>query len=99
MPKKKEEAQSKSQKAKPKKWGVSAKEKEEHAERDLFVEEQTTNTIKEEILKMKVITSSVIAQKFNVRISVVKEILRELVEDNKIKTVIQSSRLKVFVPA
>ncbi|MFX1294445.1 MAG: hypothetical protein ACFFD2_06270 [Promethearchaeota archaeon] len=98
MPKKKV-TQSKPNKAKPKKWGVSAKEKEEHAERDIYIKENLLNTIKEEISKMKIITPSLIAQKYNFRISIIKKILKELVEKNKIKTYIYSNRLKVFVPA
>ncbi|MHA1649127.1 MAG: hypothetical protein ACTSYB_02945, partial [Candidatus Helarchaeota archaeon] len=97
MPKKKKSTSAKPKRAKPKKWGVSAKEKEEHAERDMFIEEDLIETIRKEVPKMKMITPSLVAQKFNVRISIVKKILRELAEENKIKTYIYSNRLKVYV--
>ena len=98
MPKKKD-TPSKPTKAKPKKWGASTKEKTEHFHRDIFVEEELISTIKEEVPKMKMITPSLVAQKYSVRISVVKQILRELIEANKIKSFIKTNKLKVFVPA
>ncbi|NVM31860.1 MAG: hypothetical protein HWN65_23675 [Candidatus Helarchaeota archaeon] len=98
MPKKKDKAAPKG-KAKRKKWGASDKEKEEHFERDIFIKENLIKTIKDEVPKMKMITLSSVAQKYNIRISVVKRILNDLVEENKIKPFIQSNRLKVFVRA
>ncbi|MHA1359855.1 MAG: hypothetical protein ACTSRC_17200 [Candidatus Helarchaeota archaeon] len=89
---------SKSKKSKPKKWGTATKPKEEHAKREIFIEEEIVATIKEEVPKMKMITPSLIAQKYNVRISIIKGILRELLEEKKIKTFIHTNKLRVYIP-
>ncbi len=87
------------EKSKVKKWGIATKEREEHATRDVFLDENTVNTIKDDILKLKMITPAVIAQKYNARISVVKQILRELLEENKIKKYATTNKLKIYVAA
>ncbi|HUX99735.1 MAG TPA: hypothetical protein VMV49_09295 [Candidatus Deferrimicrobium sp.] len=95
MPKKKD-ILDKPSKAQRKKWGGDDKEKEEHFERDILVTEETMKNIKEEISKMKMITPSTLAQKYNVRISVIKQILKDLSNQDKIKPVISTNKLKVF---
>ena len=97
MPKKSDA--SRPSKAQRKKWGASDKDKVEHFERDIFIEDELLNTIKAEVPKMKMITPSIISQKYNLRISLVKDILKELIEQKLIKQVITTNRLKVFIPA
>ncbi len=84
---------------KRKKWGGSDKDRDEHFERDIFLADDMKQTILQEVPKMKMITEAVVSQKYNIRISIVKEILRQLLTENKIKPYIKSSRLKVFTPA
>ena len=84
---------------KRKKWGSAEKEKDEHFERDIFVEDTLRQTIINEVPKMKMITHALVSQKYNIRISIVKQILKELLAENKIKPYIEANRLKVFVPA
>ncbi|NVM54010.1 MAG: hypothetical protein HWN66_09950 [Candidatus Helarchaeota archaeon] len=98
MPKKKAKP-STTPKAKRKKWGVSDKEKDEHFERDIYIEDDLMNTILKEVPKMKMITHSLISLKYNIRISLVKKILNDLLGEKKIKPYILSNRLKVYVPA
>lgn len=97
--KKKEEGQGKPAKSKPKKWGVATKEKEERAQREIMLEDDLIKTLKAEVPKMKMITLALIAQKYNLRISVAKLILKELIETEKIKPYFETNKLKVFVPA
>ena len=83
---------------KRKKWG-GGEDKTEHFERDLFVEDEMRQTIINEVPKMKIITHGIISQKYNIRISVVKQILKELLTAKKIKPYLQANRLKIFIPA
>ncbi len=92
-------AKPKQTKSKPKKWGTATKAKEDHAQREIVLEEEVYATIKEEVPKMKMITPSVLSQRYNIRISVIKNIIRELLEENKIKAVIHTNKLRVYVPA
>jgi len=84
---------------KRKKWGGDDTDKTDHFERDIFVEDEMRQTIIKEVPTMKIITHAIISQKYNIRISVVKQILKELLTAKKIKPYLQTNRLKVFVPA
>jgi len=87
------------EKGKIKKWGTAAKEKEEHFERALTADSELLNTIKDEIIKMRVITPNAIAQKYNIRISFAKQILENLAGNNEIKPYIMANKLRVYTTA
>jgi ribosomal protein S25 len=97
MPKKKEGSAKPTKSAGHKKWGGDDQEKEEHFQRDIYLDQEVMKNISEEISKTKMISPSMIAQKFNVRMSVVKHILKELSEQDKIKLAVSSNKLKIFV--
>lgn len=82
-----------------KKWGGTGEAKEERLEREISIEDELKTTILNEVPKMKMITHSAISLKYNIRISLVKEILNELVDANKIKPYMMTNRLKIYVPA
>lgn len=86
-------------KSKVKKWGTAAKEKEEHFERALTADSELRSTIKDEVSKMKLITPSAVAQKYSIRISLAKQILQELTQDNQIKPYIMANKLRVYTSA
>ncbi|MHA1267498.1 MAG: hypothetical protein ACTSRS_19845 [Candidatus Helarchaeota archaeon] len=98
MVKKKKDSSPKTS-GKRKKWGGAGRTSEDHFERDISVTDELKQTLLEEIPKMKMITPSILSQKYNIRISVIKHLLNELQAANKIKPYIYSRRLKVFVPA
>ena len=104
--KKQEEARQQAQdqgkgkeKGKVKKWGTAAHDKEERFERALTADNELLNTIKEEVSKMKLITPSAIAQKYSIRISLAKQILRDLTENNEIKPHAMANKLRVYTSA
>ena len=104
MTKKKQEEerqknQDKKEKGKTKKWGTAAKEKEDRLQRALVVENEMLTTIKDEVSKMKISTPGLLAQKYSIRISYAKKILRELTESNAIKPYVTANKLKVYTTA
>lgn len=87
------------EKSKTKKWGTAAKEKEERLQRALVVENDVLATIKDEVSKMRLITPALLAQKYSIRISYAKQLLRELTESNVIKPYVMANKLKVYTAA
>jgi ribosomal protein S25 len=87
------------ERSKTKKWGTAAKEKEERLQRALVVENEVLKTIKDEVSKMKLITPGLLAQKYSIRISYAKQLLRELTESNTIKPYIMANKLRVYTAA
>ena len=100
--KKQEEARQQGEdkeKSKTKKWGTAAKEKEERLQRALVVEDDVLKTIKDEVAKMRLITPGLLAQKYSIRISYAKQLLRELAESNVIKPYVTANKLRVYTTA
>ena len=64
--------------------------------RELFPDEATKKKIDEELTKAKGITPAYIADKFNIRVSTAKKILREAEENNIVKIITSSRRTKVY---
>lgn len=62
------------------------------------MDEELKSTIEEEMLKMKVITPTSISGKYNIRVSLAKEIISDLEHKGKIKLVDQNPRIKVYTP-
>jgi ribosomal protein S25 len=104
MTKKKQEQErqketDKKEKGKTKKWGTAAKEKEERLQRALVVENEVLTTIKDDVAKMRLITPGLLAQKYSIRISYAKQLLRELAESNVIKPYVMANKLRVYTTA
>lgn len=68
--------------------------------RDLFVPKETRDNIEKAIPKMKFITPSELSQKFGIRVSSAKDMLKELEKKKVVKKRedVSSPRLWVFVP-
>lgn len=64
--------------------------------RKILVEEATLESMEKEIPKMKVITPSEISDKYGIRVSIAKSILKRLEEKGLIKLVSSDRRLKVW---
>ncbi|MBS7247658.1 MAG: eS25 family ribosomal protein [Candidatus Jordarchaeales archaeon] len=67
--------------------------------RKILVDEATLESIEKEVPKMKVITPSEVSDKYGVRVSVAKSILKRLEEKGLIKLVSSDRRLKVWTGA
>ncbi len=65
--------------------------------RSILVDENLLKTMEKEIPKMKVITPSEVSDKYGIRVSVAKSILKNLEAKGIIKRVISDKRLKVWV--
>lgn len=87
------------EKGKVKKWGTAAKEKEDHLERALTGDNDLLTNIKDEVSKMKLITPSALALKYNIRISFAKQILQNMAENNEIKPYFMANKLRVYTTA
>ena len=64
--------------------------------RDLTPDEETKKKIDAEIRRAKGITPAYLADKFNIRVSTAKKILREAEENKIIKQVVSSRRTTVY---
>ena len=64
--------------------------------RDLFPDEDTKKKIDEELTKAKGLTPAYLADKFNIRVSTAKKILREAEENKIIERIISSRRTVVY---
>ncbi|MHA1754563.1 MAG: eS25 family ribosomal protein [Candidatus Odinarchaeia archaeon] len=89
----------------PKKIKVKAKvsskkkspvEKIEKNIREVEVKAEILENIKKEVPKMKVITPNQVATKYNIRLSVARDILGSLAEKGLIKQVGSNRRLKLY---
>lgn len=67
-------------------------------ERDAFIPNNMEKEIKESILKRKSILASDIALRYDIRVSTVKILLREMEKDGLIKLFDPSLKLKIYVP-
>jgi ribosomal protein S25 len=64
--------------------------------RDLFPDDETKKKIDEELARAKGITPEYLANKYNVRVSAAKKILKEAEAKNIIELVTSSRRTKVY---
>jgi ribosomal protein S25 len=64
--------------------------------RDLVPDDDTKKKINGELKRAKGITPSYLADKYNIRVSTAKRILREAEANNIVKKVISSRRTKVY---
>ena len=67
-------------------------------ERDAFIPTSLEEEIKESILKRKSILASDIALKYDIRISTVKLLLKQMEQQDVIKLFDPSLKLKIYVP-
>ena len=68
-------------------------------ERDAFIPTSLEEEIKEAILKKKSILASDIALKYDIRISTVKLLLKQMEQQGVIKLLDHSLKLKIYVPS
>ena len=68
-------------------------------ERDAFIPNPLEKEIKESILKRKSILASDIALKYDIRISTVKLLLKQMEQQGLIKLLDPSLKLKIYVPS
>jgi ribosomal protein S25 len=68
-------------------------------ERDAFIPSSLEEEIKESILKRKSILASDIALKYDIRISTVKLLLKQMEQQGVIKLLDPSLKLKIYVPS
>ncbi|MCS7385227.1 MAG: hypothetical protein NDF55_00610 [archaeon GB-1867-005] len=67
--------------------------------RDILVTDETISQMKREILKMSCITPSAVALKFNLRLSVAKDLLEEMEKKGEIILISKNRRLSIYKPA
>lgn len=67
-------------------------------ERDAFIPQSLENDIKEYILKKKTITATEVGTKFDVRVSTIKLLLKQYIEEGLIKLYDPTMKLKLYVP-
>lgn len=68
-------------------------------ERDAFIPNNLEEEIKESILKKKSILASDIALKYDIRISTVKLLLKQMEQQGVIKLLDPTLKLKIYVPS
>ncbi|MHA1671767.1 MAG: hypothetical protein ACTSV5_14510 [Promethearchaeota archaeon] len=68
-------------------------------ERDAFIPNSLEEEIKESILKRKSILASDVALKYDIRISTVKLLLKQMEQQGVIKLLDPSLKLKIYVPS
>ena len=68
-------------------------------ERDAFIPNALEEEIKESILKRKSILASDIALRYDIRISTVKLLLKQMEQQGLIKLLDPSLKLKIYVPS
>jgi|GEM_PF-863510 len=80
-----------------KKWTKEPKAVEKQI-RNIIVSSELKSSIEEEIPKMKIITPTIISGKYNIRVSVANEIIKDLEKRGKIKLVEGNPRIKIYQP-
>jgi len=71
----------------------------ERARRMAIIPESELNEIVSEVLKMDYVTPAVVAERFNIKIGVAKQILKMLHSEGKLTLVSRNHRTMLFVPA
>ncbi|MCS7110049.1 MAG: 40S ribosomal protein S25 [Candidatus Caldarchaeum sp.] len=85
-------------KKKPEKKKTPEK-KEEAVERGVLgVVSPSMDDVKEYVRTAKVLTPSTLAERFKVRVSVAKAVLKELVAKGYVKEVVGTNRIRVYAP-
>lgn len=80
-----------------KKWTKEPKAVEKQV-RNIIVSSELKSSIEEEVPKMKIITPTIISGKYNIRVSVANEIIKDLEKRGKIKLVEGNPRIKIYQP-
>ncbi|MFX0096849.1 MAG: hypothetical protein ACFE7E_03730 [Candidatus Hodarchaeota archaeon] len=79
------------------KKSASPEKEIERVIRDVTVPDELRATMRKEIPKMKVITPSQVAMKYNLRIGIAKDVLRELELNGRITRILGNRRLSIYV--
>jgi len=67
--------------------------------RDAFISDDLREKLEKEIPKMKVISPTEIALRYNIKISTAKDFLGELEQKGLIKLAVKNRRVRIYVPA
>ena len=67
--------------------------------RDAFISDDLREKLEKEIPKMKVISPTEIALRYNIKISTAKDFLEELEQKGLIKLAVKNRRVRIYVPA
>lgn len=81
---------------KKRKWGKSF-EYTSHS-RQLNLDSGSQETVENEIVKMRAITPSMIASRYDIRASTAKQLLQDMSRRGKLRLIIDTRRLKVYEP-
>lgn len=81
---------------KKRKWGKSF-EYTSHS-RKLNLDSGSQETVENEIVKMRAITPSMIASRYDIRVSTAKQLLQDMSRRGKLRLTIDTRRLKVYEP-
>ncbi len=68
-------------------------------QRDPFIPIPIEQKIRKEVPSMKVVTANEIAAKYDIRVSTVKKLLKNMFDEGKLKVSSSSSRITVYQPA
>ena len=66
--------------------------------RDAFISDDLREKLEKEIPKMKVISPTEIALRYNIKISTAKDFLEELEQKGLIKLAVKNRRVRIYVP-
>ena len=64
--------------------------------RQLLLDSENRATIEDDILKMRVVTPSAVASKYDIRVSTAKRLLEKLHQRAQLRLVVDTRRLKVY---
>ena len=67
--------------------------------RDAFISDDLREKLEKEIPKMKVISPTEIALRYNIKISTAKDFLEELEQKGLIKLAVKNRRVRIYEPA
>lgn len=81
---------------KKRKWGKSF-EYTSHS-RQLNLDSGSQETVENEIIKMRAITPSMIASRYDIRVSTANQLLQDMSRRGKLRLTIDTRRLKVYEP-
>ena len=81
---------------KKRKWGKIF-EYTSHS-RQLQLDSGSRETVEKEIVKMRAITPSLIASKYDIRVSTAKRLLNDLLRRGQLRLIVDTRRLKVYDP-
>jgi len=67
--------------------------------RDAFISDELRAKLEKEIPKMKIISPTEIALRYNIKISTAKDFLEELEQKGLIKLAVKNRRTRIYIPA